>query len=724
MALFATKSWHLMFLPGGDAEELTSFPFLIGASPQCDLVVGSDEIPEPQILIVNESRGHLSITSRDGTIVVGRQAAHFARISRKQGKGRIVCGSLTMLFIYTTATGLSELKQRLGLAESEQTVGGDLPVAHPVPASDREPGDDRWLYRHDGQVFGPMSTEEITNAVQMDLVWPDDDVWLEADPETVCPAYDVEGIEFPKWHYEQSGQIHGPVDRQALGLLARQGQLARTDLLCAEGSDRRFPAETLPGLIFPDVRGFGSSYVDIQGNLICPYCWGNFAPEHILYIAAHPELRGDPVLGPSEFIRFAPTIITPEGHAKDPKGMEARHIACPHCHMQLPFNIADSELVIYSMAGTVAAGKTVYLASLLNVMDLDLNHMLPFHFTDVDTQVNLQLKTYAQKLLAGEPVDRTGLADHAVEIVKNDFTLHLPLPYMFNLEAAGALNGQGRHLLVLYDNAGEHWLTGNDRPDHPGTGHVSLSDGMLFVFDPTRDVGIRRALEESGMFFESGEVDNQREILMEMIHRFRTRLGLMGADLYENPLIVCIAKSDLLGDFFDLQTPPWTINESTGNLVLNVARLVRMSYRARGFLMKQRGPSRNLVLDAERFASNVLYLPISAFGVSPQIRFDADGKRCFHVEDAIPAPGQIAPKWVEAPILYLLSRKGYVETTYDDVQACVEGEVVSQRGRELRVRVAGIDGIVTVPEAYSGYALEDFASGVTFQIPATEHQLH
>ena len=37
-----------------------------------------------------------------------------------------------------------------------------------------------------------------------------------------------------------------------------------------------------------------------SGNVICPHCWYHFNTEDILYIATHPSLMGDPVLGPTE----------------------------------------------------------------------------------------------------------------------------------------------------------------------------------------------------------------------------------------------------------------------------------------------------------------------------------------------------------------------------------------------------------------------------------------
>ena len=44
-------------------------------------------------------------------------------------------------------------------------------------------------------------------------------------------------------------------------------------------------------------------------KLTCPNCWHTLPPEDILFIAKHPELLGDPVLGSDEYLRFAPTRV-------------------------------------------------------------------------------------------------------------------------------------------------------------------------------------------------------------------------------------------------------------------------------------------------------------------------------------------------------------------------------------------------------------------------------
>lgn len=58
----------------------------------------------------------------------------------------------------------------------------------------------------------------------------------------------------------------------------------------------------------------------------CPLCWLKFDVGDAMSIAVHESLRGDPVLGPDEMLRFLPTSFNEDGVPLDPAGMPgARH---------------------------------------------------------------------------------------------------------------------------------------------------------------------------------------------------------------------------------------------------------------------------------------------------------------------------------------------------------------------------------------------------------------
>jgi hypothetical protein len=55
-------------------------------------------------------------------------------------------------------------------------------------------------------------------------------------------------------------------------------------------------------------------------RITCPHCWHNFAPEDVLWVAAHQDLLGDPRLGPEQPQRFLPSRFDLDGNALDARG--------------------------------------------------------------------------------------------------------------------------------------------------------------------------------------------------------------------------------------------------------------------------------------------------------------------------------------------------------------------------------------------------------------------
>ncbi|MCH2142020.1 MAG: hypothetical protein MK077_03350 [Phycisphaerales bacterium] len=68
----------------------------------------------------------------------------------------------------------------------------------------------------------------------------------------------------------------------------------------------------------------------------CPYCDHVLAAEEIRFVAAHPDLSGDPVLGDPWPVRFLPVRFNADGDAIDPAGTPSSQMACPNCRASLP----------------------------------------------------------------------------------------------------------------------------------------------------------------------------------------------------------------------------------------------------------------------------------------------------------------------------------------------------------------------------------------------------
>src|SRR5258707_10412881 len=96
----------------------------------------------------------------------------------------------------------------------------------------------------------------------------------------------------------------------------------------------------------------------------CPHCWSNFAPADGLWISSHPDLLGDPRLGPEQAQRFLPTRFNVDGNALDARGLVCHNLACPRCHLPVPRVMLETEPAFVSILGTPACGKSYYLTAL------------------------------------------------------------------------------------------------------------------------------------------------------------------------------------------------------------------------------------------------------------------------------------------------------------------------------------------------------------------------
>src|SRR5262249_39608822 len=118
-------------------------------------------------------------------------------------------------------------------------------------------------------------------------------------------------------------------------------------------------------------------------------------------------------------------------------------------------------------------------------------------------------------------------------------TVTYPRPYLFTMQPREghphADSAQLARMLCLYDNAGEHFLPGQDTASSPVTRHLGRSRAILFVFDPTQDPRFRVACRGSGTggaTHQAGRLSRQETILNEAAARIRRHAGLSHTATY------------------------------------------------------------------------------------------------------------------------------------------------------------------------------------------------
>lgn len=382
-------------------------------------------------------------------------------------------------------------------------------------------------------------------------------------------------------------------------------------------------------------------------ELRCPNCWELFSPAQIMSIACHPELLGDDKLGENAMRRFMPENRNAFGLPLDSMGVSCNEYACPHCHRKLPPFFASTHQHIISLVGVPAAGKSYYLTSMVSELETLFPREFGMPFRDADPFFNEPLNEMRMRLFSAQTPQEAYLAKTHMhsrlyqKIWKQGMQVNMPRPFIYNLN-----KGEETHSIVLYDNAGEDFQPGSDTALTPGSQHLTVASGILFLFDPTANPGFRRLLQEStdpqlrNNLYRPGR---QALLLAESEMRLRTRLNLPPSDKLDVPLAIIIGKCDtwkhLLG--------PEALLPAIRNGMFMPEHIDINSTRLRQFIFNI---APHICSSAEAISSNVRYFAASALGESP-VEFMDERSGTVLIG---PASGSVHPIRVADPLLWVL----------------------------------------------------------------------
>ncbi|NIA13339.1 MAG: hypothetical protein GWP08_04605 [Nitrospiraceae bacterium] len=405
-------------------------------------------------------------------------------------------------------------------------------------------------------------------------------------------------------------------------------------------------------------------------RITCPTCWHTFPPEEVHFVSRHPEFIGDPVLGTNEYLRFLPSRFTHKGEAIDGHGVSTSQLACPRCHLNISEALLEVPPLFTSIVGSPGSGKSYFLTA----MTWGLRHLLPkggLSFTDADPEANSAIMEYEQTLFMN------ATPDQPVAIRKtqtDDPRLHktariegvdvrYPLPLQFTVwpmaehPYADRPYSVGR-VCVFYDNAGEDCLPGTEAASVSVVQHLAES-GLIFVlFDPTQEpqfrqycgdadpqvaMGLRPGADKGTTFIR------QEMILKEATVRIRRYLGLSQSERIRKPLIVIVAKFDMLSECVGIPIDDEPYNKVNGgsSLRLDLGRVEKTSDAIRKLFMEA---CPEFVATAEGLSEIVRYIPVSSLGGSPTLV--GKGEQGFYGI----CPKDIQPKWVTVPMMYCMSK--------------------------------------------------------------------
>ncbi len=454
-----------------------------------------------------------------------------------------------------------------------------------------------------------------------------------------------------KWlvFYSETGRIEDevPFARLKSSVLSR-GLNGAGIAICPRGFEIGFMFSSVFGDDKPsDISSAVPILSESSEAVTCPLCWLKFDVGDAMSIAVHESLRGDPVLGPDEMLRFLPTSFNEDGVALDPAGMPAPDVACPHCRKKLPPNYLELERRIFSIVGAPSSGKSYYLSALIRQLQSSLYKNFNIVLKDLDPSGNMLLTQMKNSLFSAKNPEDAILAKTALEGLMYERyprfgkMVALPKPMTYSLSKDGAAGTS----IIFYDNAGEHFEPGLDIEESPGAMHVASSSGIFFLFDPAANRNFKAAIGDypDPQLTIDGRLDQQDTILSEMEVRIKRILAIEPSKKIDTPLAVLIGKCDIWRHL---------LKEPLGNPVaggkLDLSIVEANSKVLRDFLIAT-DPS--IAASAESISKNIKYFAVSALGHSPQMLTEGPcaGK-------IAPIPSKINPIDVEIPAIWALSQ--------------------------------------------------------------------
>ena len=418
----------------------------------------------------------------------------------------------------------------------------------------------------------------------------------------------------------------------------------------------------------------------IKPKLSCPHCWKEFRTTQLLFISESPDLPADSKL-PSDRLRFLPQRFNLAGAALDPHNVPCDKMACPECHLPIPRPWLDLNSFFVSIAGAPASGKSYFLASMIWQLRKTLAQNFCSNFTDADPQMNRRIFEYETTLFTGSAdpnklvrIDKTEVGgDIYNDTFINGVQTQLAQPFTYTTEPMPnhpllQKANRTRQVICVYDNAGEHFLPGADNVTVPVTRHLTKSDVLLFVFDPTQDVRFRAACteqvndpqmnpEEAGT---RSDIHNrvhstrQETVLTNILTQIRNLNFLSSREKIKTPLIIVLSKYDawqqlVRGKFPAGKAPhernPWKRTNKETTRVYHADMVKEYSQILRTMLM---GLIPNLVSTAESAVEMVTYIPVSATGGPPELG-EADEQG---IRPLCHRPINVKPIWAEVPFFH------------------------------------------------------------------------
>jgi len=292
---------------------------------------------------------------------------------------------------------------------------------------------------------------------------------------------------------------------------------------------------------------------------ICPYCFEPYRLSETPFRCASPAVRCAPEIDtvraqfwkeqtPAPIGRVLPVNGRPQKESRCPTcGQVSHKRLCPHCHMDLPHTTGKYRNLIFAVIGGKDAGKSHYLAILIEQIRKHIGPALGLLLEPLD---DFTIRRYRNDFY--EPIFQKKIAIPGTISALANSQVQMPLVYTLTFtgkDLFGRNAIKGVVTLVFFDTAGEDL---NSR-DTMGTvnKYIYRSDGIILLLDPLQLPSVRDQLgPKVPVPRETTETATLLERTTELI-RLGRNLSL--ADKVPTPLAVAFSKFDAVEPLIDPQ---------------------------------------------------------------------------------------------------------------------------------------------------------------------------
>ena len=294
---------------------------------------------------------------------------------------------------------------------------------------------------------------------------------------------------------------------------------------------------------------------------LCPYCFEYFGLKDTPFRCMSPPHRCAPeVDGVKKKMWGEATPIAriiPEGNkvrrsARCPScGQESHRRICPSCHMDLPHNTGEYRNYIFAIIGAKEAGKSHYIAVLINQLRKHLGPRMDILLEPLDDETRRRYKNefYRHVYEDGTPIPET---KSAIGTTQGQVKTGLPMIYSLTFSRR---NWRGRkriaHVvtLVFFDTAGEDLKSTTTMA--VVNRYISRSQGIILLIDPLQLPRVRSMLGNSvGL---PTHTDETAEIMSRTTSLIEEECEIRGHQTIPIPLAITFSKFDALEPIIDRQ---------------------------------------------------------------------------------------------------------------------------------------------------------------------------